>query len=57
MQSSHRHGKMPEASDKGSQKERCQRHQTKVASHTEKPLGFSKWLEQGLPYILIACRR
>ena len=22
----------------------CQRHQTKVASHTEKPLGFSKWL-------------
>ena len=57
MQSSHKQGKMPEASDKGSQKERCQRHRTKVASHTEKPLGFSKWLEQGLPYILIACRR
>ena len=28
----------------------CQRHQTKVASHTEKPLGFSKWLGRATPH-------
>ena len=33
----------------------CQRHQTKVASHTEKPLGFSKWLERNTPHKNIAC--
>jgi len=26
-----------------------------VASHTEKPLGFSKWLVRGLPHNNIAC--
>ena len=31
------------------------RHRTKVASHTEKPLGFSKWLERNTPPYNIAC--
>ena len=34
---------------------RCQRHRTMVASHTEKPLGFSKWLERNSPHKNIAC--
>ena len=37
---------MPEASDKGKPMARkdAVRHQTKEASHTETPLGVSKWL-------------
>ena len=34
---------------------RCLRHQTKVASHTETPLGVSKWLERNSPHKNLAC--
>ena len=48
---------MPEASDKGKPMARkdAVRHRTKVASHTEKPLGFSVWLERNTPHKNIAC--
>ena len=43
------HGMMPAVCAWCGSIERCQRHQTKVASHTATPLGVAKWLVRGCP--------